>query len=174
MEPRRLIGQPMYTDDHRRPYAGPLEQSAPLRNSLTVTGEDDRFGRARRNIYGDLPSTTVLERLTDKPSQECARGTRRSVRFTFRAVHSYSKAFAVTIRSSLSSVRPGLGSRESRYQPQPKPAYGGRSRTAPFEPCDNRSREKRGVLRDIARAWTSNGPRNGAAHKRCSQSGVPW
>ncbi len=74
MEPQRLIGQPMYTDDHRGRYVGLLEQPAPLRDSLTVAGEDDCFGRVRRNVHRDLPSTVVLERLSDKLSRDCAGG----------------------------------------------------------------------------------------------------
>ena len=68
MEPQRLIGQPMYTDDHCGRYVGRLEQPAPLRDSLTVTGEDDCFGRIRRNVHRDLPSTVVLEHLSDELS----------------------------------------------------------------------------------------------------------
>src|ERR1700722_13388305 len=74
MEPQRLIGQPMYTDDHCGRYVGILEQPAPLRDSLTVAGEDDCFGWARRNAYRELPSTVVLERLSDKLSRDCAGG----------------------------------------------------------------------------------------------------
>lgn len=70
MEPQFLIGLPMDTDDHSGRYVGFLELPAPLRDPLTVTGEDDRFGRIRWNIYRDLPSTVVLERLDDKPSRE--------------------------------------------------------------------------------------------------------
>src|ERR1700735_475161 len=72
MEPLHLIGQPMYTDDHCGRYAGVFEQPAPLRNSLTIAGEDDCFGRVRRNIDRDLPSTVVVERLGDKLSRDCA------------------------------------------------------------------------------------------------------
>jgi hypothetical protein len=87
MEPQRLIGEPMYTDDHCGRYVGLLEQPAPLRDSLTVAGEDDCFGRVRWNVYRDLPSTVVLERLSDKPSRTCAGGLGgRSVRLTWRAV----------------------------------------------------------------------------------------
>jgi hypothetical protein len=74
MEPQRLIGQPMYTDDHCGRYVGLLEQPAPLRDSLTVAGEDDCFGRVRRNVYRDLPSIVVLEPLSDKLSRDCAGG----------------------------------------------------------------------------------------------------
>ena len=74
MEPQRLIGQSMYTDDHCGRYAGLLEQPAPLRDSLTVAGEDDCFGRLRWNVYRDLPSTVVLQRLSDKLSRNCAAG----------------------------------------------------------------------------------------------------
>ena len=60
MEPQRIIGQPMYTGDHCGRYVGLLEQPAPLRDSLTVAGEDDCFGRVRWNVYRDLTSTVVL------------------------------------------------------------------------------------------------------------------
>src|ERR1700733_5513798 len=74
MEPQRLIGQPMYTDDHCGRHVGLLEQPAPLRDSLTVAGEDDGFGRVGWNIYRDLPSTVVFERLSDKLSRDCGGG----------------------------------------------------------------------------------------------------
>jgi hypothetical protein len=50
----------MYTDDHGGRGVGLLEQLAPLRDSLTVTGEDDCFGRVWWNVHRDLPSTVVL------------------------------------------------------------------------------------------------------------------
>src|ERR1700691_143634 len=88
MEPPRLVGQPMYTDDHCGRYVGLLERPAPLRNSLTVAGEDDSFGWVRWNVYRDLPSTVVLERLSDKLSRDCTGGHRgRSVGLTQLAVH---------------------------------------------------------------------------------------
>ena len=59
MEPQRVVGQPMYTDDHCGRYVGLIEQPAPLRDSLTVTGEDDCFGRVRWNVHRDRPSTVV-------------------------------------------------------------------------------------------------------------------
>src|ERR1700728_99392 len=74
MEPQRLIGQSMHTDDHGGRYVGLLEQPAPLRDSQTVPGEDDCFGWVRWNVYRDLPSTIVLERLSDKLSGNCAGG----------------------------------------------------------------------------------------------------
>src|ERR1700723_2866347 len=74
MKPQGLIGQPMYTDDHCGRYIGLLEQPAPLRDSLTVTGEDDCLGQVRRNVHRDLPSTVVLERLGDKLSRDYAVG----------------------------------------------------------------------------------------------------
>src|SRR5580693_4861471 len=74
MEPQRLIGQPMYADDHCGRCAGLLEQPAPLRDSLTVAGVDDCFGRVRWNVYRDLPSTVALERLSDKRSRDCTGG----------------------------------------------------------------------------------------------------
>src|SRR6202021_3512706 len=66
MEPQHLIGQPMYTDDHCGRYVGLLEQPAPLGDSLTVTGEDDCFGRVPRNVHCDLPPPILLEHLRDK------------------------------------------------------------------------------------------------------------
>src|SRR6202050_5249432 len=88
MEPQRLIGQPMYTDDHCGWYVGLLEQPAPLRDSLTVTGEDDCFGRVRWNVNRDLPSTVVLEPLGDKLSRDCAGGLGgRPVGLAWLAVH---------------------------------------------------------------------------------------
>src|SRR5271169_2364967 len=74
MEPQRLVGQPMYTDDHCGRYVGLLEQPAPLRASLAVTGEDDCFGQLRWNVHRDLPSTVVLEHLGDKLSRDCPGG----------------------------------------------------------------------------------------------------
>ena len=46
MEPQRLIGQPVHTDDHRGRYVGRLEHSAPRRDQLTVAGEHDGLGGA--------------------------------------------------------------------------------------------------------------------------------
>jgi len=65
MEPQRLIGQAVDTDDHRGRYAGRLEDSAPLRDHLTVTGEHDRLRRICRDVHHDLPTTVVIERLGD-------------------------------------------------------------------------------------------------------------
>src|SRR5580704_2020667 len=76
MEPQRLIGQSMDTDDHGGRYVGLLEQPAPLRDSLTVAGEDDCFRRLRWNVYRDLPSTVVRERLSDKLSRNRVGGLR--------------------------------------------------------------------------------------------------
>src|ERR1700733_3741498 len=76
----------MYTDDHCGRHVGLHEQPAPLRDSLTVAGEDDCFDRVRWNVYRDLPSTIVLERLSDKLS--CARGLHgRSVGLPSLAIH---------------------------------------------------------------------------------------
>src|SRR5215469_3537291 len=65
MEPQRLIGQAVNTDDHRGRYVGRLEDSAPLRDQLTVTGEHDCLGRICRDVHRDLPTTVVIERLGD-------------------------------------------------------------------------------------------------------------
>src|SRR5580700_6700626 len=62
MEPQRLIGPAVNTDDHRGRYVGRLEDSAPLRDQLTVTGEHDCLGRICRDVHGDLPATVVIER----------------------------------------------------------------------------------------------------------------
>ena len=70
MEPQRLIGQPVDTDDHRGRYVGRLEDSAPLRDQLAVTGEHDCLGRVRRDVHRDLPATVVLERLGDELSPQ--------------------------------------------------------------------------------------------------------
>ena len=72
MEPQRLIGQPVDTDDHRGRYVGRLEELAPRRDQLAVAGEHDCLGRSRRDIRRDLPSTVVLERLGDELSRDCA------------------------------------------------------------------------------------------------------
>ena len=61
MEPQLLIGQPVYTDDHRGRYVGRLEEPAPLRDPLTVTGEHDCLGRTRRDVHRDLPTSVVVE-----------------------------------------------------------------------------------------------------------------
>src|SRR5436190_16248155 len=76
MEPQRLIGQPVCTDDHRGRYVGRLEDPAPLRYHLTVTGEHDRLGRIRRDVHRDLPTIVVLEPLRDELSRD---GPRRSL-----------------------------------------------------------------------------------------------
>ena len=58
----------MYTDDHRGRHSGLGEQSAPGRDPLTVSGEDDGIGRVCWNVYRDPPFTLVCERLSDKLS----------------------------------------------------------------------------------------------------------
>src|SRR6516165_4798503 len=69
MEPQRLIGQAVNADDHRGRYVGRLEDSAPLRDQLTVTGEHDRLGRIWRDVHRDLPTTVVIDRLGDDLSR---------------------------------------------------------------------------------------------------------
>src|SRR5436190_14157571 len=69
MEPQRLIGQAVNTDDHRGRYVGRLEDSAPLRDQLTVTGEHDCLGWICRDVHRDLPTTVVIERLGDDLSR---------------------------------------------------------------------------------------------------------
>ena len=85
MEPQRLVGRPVHADDHRRRYVGRLEEPAPLRDQLTVTGEDDRLGRIRRDVHRDLPTTVVLERLGDQLSRHRV-SARRFRRFCGSAV----------------------------------------------------------------------------------------
>src|SRR5579872_6029095 len=70
MEPQRLIGQAMCTDDHRGRYVGRLKDSAPLRNQLAVTGEHDCLGRLWRDIHRDRPATVVLKCLGDELSSD--------------------------------------------------------------------------------------------------------
>jgi hypothetical protein len=85
MEPRRFIGQPVYTDDHRGRYIGRLEEATPPRNPMTVTGEHHYLGRIRRDVHRDLPTTVVVERLGDKLSRYRV-GPRRSRRWFGNAV----------------------------------------------------------------------------------------
>jgi hypothetical protein len=81
MQPQRLIGEPMDTDDHCRGYVSPLNGFAPLRDQLTVPSEHDRLGRSRRNIHRDLPATVVSdESLGDELTRD--RRQRRSSPFT--------------------------------------------------------------------------------------------
>src|SRR5579859_2854504 len=88
MEPQQLVAQPMDPNDHCGRYVGLLEQSAPFRNPLTVTGENDRFGRLRWNVHRDLPSTVVLEHPGDKLSRNCAgRPGKRFVGLTCLSLH---------------------------------------------------------------------------------------
>src|ERR1700716_1228649 len=76
MEPQRLIDQPVCTDDYRGRDVGRLEEPAPRRDQLTVTGEHDCLGRTRGDVHRDVPTTVVLERLGDELS--CNRvGSRR-------------------------------------------------------------------------------------------------
>ena len=69
MEPQRLIGQPVDTDDHRGRYVGRLEDPPHCEIRLTVTGEHDCLGRIRRDVHRDLPTTVVLECLGDELSR---------------------------------------------------------------------------------------------------------
>src|SRR5579863_2218252 len=73
MEAQDLIVQTVDTDDHGGRSAGLLERLAPPRDSLAVGGEDDCLGRARRNVYRDLPSAIELERLGDELSRDSPR-----------------------------------------------------------------------------------------------------
>ena len=66
MEPGRLIGQPVHTDDRRGRHVRRLEERAPLRDPLTVTGEDDGLRRIWRHVHRHLPTSVVLERLGDE------------------------------------------------------------------------------------------------------------
>jgi hypothetical protein len=45
-----------------------LEEPAPLRDPLTVTGEDDHLRRIRRDVHR-RPATVACERLSDAPSR---------------------------------------------------------------------------------------------------------
>ena len=66
----------MYTDDHRGRYVSRLEEPAPLRDPLTVTGEDDCLGRIWRDVHRYLPTTVVVERLGNKLSPSGPRRAR--------------------------------------------------------------------------------------------------
>jgi hypothetical protein len=68
MEPEGFIGEPMNADDHGRRHVCFFDQAAPLRDFLTVTGEDDCFGRVRWDVDADLPSGVVVERFGDEAS----------------------------------------------------------------------------------------------------------
>src|SRR6516165_5805671 len=70
MEPQRLIGQAVYSGDHRGRYVGRLEDTAPLRNQLAITGEHDCLWRLRRDIHRNLSATVVLKRLGDERSSD--------------------------------------------------------------------------------------------------------
>ena len=75
MQPQRLIGRPMDTDDHCRGYVSCLNGFAPLRDQLTVPSEYDRLGRSRRDIHRDLPTTVVLnESLGDELTRDRRQG----------------------------------------------------------------------------------------------------
>jgi len=66
MEPKRLVGEPVCTDDHRGGYVRYLEDSAPLLDQLTIAGEHDCLGLVRRDVHRDLPTTVVVDRLSDE------------------------------------------------------------------------------------------------------------
>ncbi len=70
MEPQRVIGQPMDTDDHGGRNVASLEQRAPLRNPLTIASEYDQLWRILRNVHRDLASTVVLEGFGDELSRQ--------------------------------------------------------------------------------------------------------
>src|SRR6185436_352066 len=70
MEPLRLIGQPMDTDQHRRRYVKRLDGSAPLRDQLTVPCEHDCLDWSWRDVNRDLPTTVVSESLGDEVSRD--------------------------------------------------------------------------------------------------------
>jgi hypothetical protein len=48
------------TDDHRGRYGGCFKDFTPLRDELTVTGEDDGLGRVRRDVHRDLPGAGLF------------------------------------------------------------------------------------------------------------------
>ena len=65
-----LVRQPVSTNDHRGRDVSCLEEPAPLRDPLTVTGEDDCLGRIWWDVHRNLPTTVVGERLAHKLSSE--------------------------------------------------------------------------------------------------------
>jgi len=66
LEAECLIGHPVHTDDQRGRHVRRLQHFTPLREHLPVTGEYDRRGRIRRDVYRDLPATAVVESLSDE------------------------------------------------------------------------------------------------------------
>src|SRR6185437_666197 len=69
VEPLRLVVQPVGADNHGRRYVGGLQEAAPLRDQLAVTGEHDRRWRNWRHVNGHRPATVVIERLGDELSR---------------------------------------------------------------------------------------------------------
>jgi hypothetical protein len=66
LEAEGLIGHPVNTDNQRGGHVRRLQDLAPLREHLPVTGEHDCLGRIRRDVHRDLPTAVVLERLGDE------------------------------------------------------------------------------------------------------------
>src|SRR5215831_9948081 len=73
MEPPVVVGESVDANDHRGLRVSRLEDlSQPRDMPPTVTGEDDRLDRHRRDVHRDLATTVVLERLGDELSS-CGR-----------------------------------------------------------------------------------------------------
>jgi hypothetical protein len=61
VDPSRLIGDAMGSNDHGGRHTGCLENASPRRDQLAVAGEDDGLRRCRRYVRRDLPSSVVLK-----------------------------------------------------------------------------------------------------------------
>jgi hypothetical protein len=66
LQPQRLVVQPVYADDHRRRYAGRLQDAAPVRDQPAVTREHDCLRWDSRDVDRHGPTAVVLERLGDE------------------------------------------------------------------------------------------------------------
>ena len=114
MEPSRLIGRTMYADDHGGGYVGRLEDSTPLRDPLTITGEDDYLGRIRRDVHAHLPTIVIRKRLCDEASRYWV-GTRRFRRWSGTAFAP--DCVIIHVRLSILGSRHGSGKLSTRAHP---------------------------------------------------------
>ena len=88
MEPQRFISHAVRADDHDRWHVRSLKSPAPLRDQLTVTGEDDRLRWLRRDVHRDLSAIIVGECLDENFARERV-GSRRFRRYFGEFIHAF-------------------------------------------------------------------------------------
>lgn len=60
MQPAHVVGQTVDADDHGGRHASWFQEPTPLRETLAVAGEHDRFGLGCGNVGRDLAALVVV------------------------------------------------------------------------------------------------------------------